>query len=229
MDSKVFWAFWYHPAINIPLRVVGITMLVWSAMSVVLGLITNWLMISEPLARFFVGSPVRWTFWVMLVSSILITIASMLITVYYTYWHNRFVNTPMIIIAVHFYFFFGLAFIIAFVLNIKKMLVDVHRAKYGTKVRTVSSSSSEDEGDDDDQEIIKQKPDEIERARIDDDSAAMANPYMQTVSIEDKSEMRRDFRKKVVQMKPRNLLNTSYQNSSLNDSSFNSSAAYGKN
>lgn len=36
--------------------------------------------------------------------------------------------------------------------------------------------------------------------------------YEQTTRAVDESEMRRDFRKKVVQMKPRNVLNSSYSN-----------------
>jgi hypothetical protein len=135
------------------MRTIGITLLVWATFSVVCGLITNWLMIIDPVAKFFVGSPVRWTFWVMVVSSIAITIASILITIYYTYWHNRFVNTPMIIIAIHFYFFGGIAFIVAFVLNLRKMNNDVKVAKFGPEA--IISDEEEEVDDKNEKELLK--------------------------------------------------------------------------
>lgn len=208
-------------------------MLVWSTFTVVAGLTSNWCMISDPIAKFFIGSPVRWTSWVLLGSSIAITIASVLITIYYTYWHNRWVNTPMIIIAIVFYFFGGLAFISAFFYNLKLMVIDMKRARGipvddGKKKRVAGVGDSDEETDEEDADEYRNEDNNNNREKEDaeeklDELYAMraaGNPYMATTqSVDNESETggKRDFRKKNIQLKPRNLLDTSYQNA-LNSS-----------
>jgi hypothetical protein len=92
-------------------------------------MLTNFLMIRNPLTKHFVGSPnVRPTTWILLASIIAITIASDCITVYYTYWHNRWVNTPLIVIAIVFYFFGGIAFIVSLFQNFNLMNIEMQKA-----------------------------------------------------------------------------------------------------
>lgn len=59
------------------------------------------------------GSPLRNSTKILIVCLLLLIIASDLITCYYTYWANRWVNTPLIIIAIILYFFAGIGFLVA--------------------------------------------------------------------------------------------------------------------
>jgi hypothetical protein len=136
----VFWNWWYGHAVNYPCRVVAITVLSLGVSSFLIGLGTNFAMQAEPLTKHFIGAPaVRWTSWVLLASIAMLVIASDFITVYYTYWHNRWVNTPLIIIAIIFYFFGGLAFIYTLYTNINFMNVVIAKANgtYTPKVKKV--------------------------------------------------------------------------------------------
>lgn len=230
---SVFWAFWYHPAANIPCRVVGITMLVWSVFTVIFGLLSNWLMINDPLYKHLIGSPVRWSSWLLLVSTIAITIASVLITIYYTYWHNRWVNTPMIIIAINFYFFGGIAFIVSLYLTVKHFNIDVKTAKYGPQA--IESGDEEEGGGEgegeskDDEEYLREADDKVDELYASKNANPLNSSNLETGSNADSDTGKKDFRKKVTQLKPRNLINSSYQNvvnnSNVQNQSLNNTAS----
>jgi hypothetical protein len=126
---SVFWRWWYGPEVNIPCRTVGITLLTVGFFSVLLGLLSNALMVNEPMSKHFFGSPPRWSSWLLIASIVAIVVASVLITIYYTYWHNRFVNTPMIIISLTFYFFGFISFAFSLFYNFKQMNIAIARSK----------------------------------------------------------------------------------------------------
>ena len=127
----VFWRWWYGPEINIPMRIIGITMLVVGFLCFLFGMISNCMMVNDAVSKSFIGSPPRPTSWILLASIISLIIASDAITVYYTYWHNRFVNTPLIVIAIVFYFFGGIAFIVCVIRNFRYMSGEKYKIKYG--------------------------------------------------------------------------------------------------
>lgn len=118
---SVFWRWWYGPEVNIPCRVIGITLLIFGFFSFIFGLISNFMMIVDPRSKHFLGAPPRWSSWLLLGSIIALTIASDLMTIYYTYWHNRYVNTPLIIISIILFFFGPIAFFYSLYYNIKQM------------------------------------------------------------------------------------------------------------
>ncbi len=107
----VFWGFWYSHALNYPMRILAITLLVLGVLFVIIGLISNYLMLTNPDRKNILGSPFRKVTWALIASIVLLVIASYLMTLYYTYWHNFYVNTPLIVISVVFYFFGGICFI----------------------------------------------------------------------------------------------------------------------
>lgn len=133
----VFWNWWFGPAINWPFRCLAITVLVLGVMFFIIGLTSNFAMVKDPYYKFFVGSVnqrdghvhFRIQTWILIASIVAIVIASDCITVYYTYWHNRYVNTPLIVIAIVFYFFGGLAFIYSLHANVMLMQQEMRRAK----------------------------------------------------------------------------------------------------
>jgi hypothetical protein len=127
----VFWRWWYGPEINYPMRIFGITMLVVGALCFILGVISNLMMVNDPISKSFIGSPPRPTSWILFGSIISLIIASDAITIYYTYWHNRFVNTPLIVIAIVFYFFGGITFIVCVIRNFRYMEGERYKAKHG--------------------------------------------------------------------------------------------------
>lgn len=114
------------------------------------------------------------------------------------------------------------------------MVIDMKRARGipvddGKKKRAVSDSDEETDEEEyrnedyvdnnNEKEDAEEKLDELYAMR------AAGNPYMATTQsvVDNESETggKRDFRKKNIQLKPRNLLDTSYQNalnSSVNQS-----------
>lgn len=65
--------------------------------------------------KFILGSPLRTSTRILIVCFVLLVVASDCITVYYTYWANRWVNTPLIIVAIVLYFFAGIGFLSALI------------------------------------------------------------------------------------------------------------------
>ena len=74
----------------------------------VFGLICNYFMFWDRENKRILGSPLLPATKVLAVCLFLLVIASDCITVYYTFWSNRWVNTPLIIIAIILYFFAGI-------------------------------------------------------------------------------------------------------------------------
>ena len=127
----VFWRWWYGPEINYPMRIFGITTLTVGFLCFLFGIISNCMMVNDPISKSFIGSPPRATSWILFGSTISLIIASDAITVYYTYWHNRFVNTPLIVIAIVFYFFGGITFIVCLIRNFRYMEGEKYKKKHG--------------------------------------------------------------------------------------------------
>lgn len=107
----VFWGFWYSNALNYPMRILAITFLSSGLSMIAFGLINNYFMYLDRKNKNILGSPLRASTYVLAVCLFLLVVASDCITVYYTYWKNRWVNTPLIIIAIVLYFFAGLGFL----------------------------------------------------------------------------------------------------------------------
>ncbi len=122
----VFWGFWYSHAVNFPLRIIAITLLVLALSFFICGLISNYLMSRNSDFKQILGSPLRKSTYCLIVTLFMLVIASDLITVYYTYWENRWVNTPLIIIAIVFYFFGGIGFIVTL-----KHICTINLIRYG--------------------------------------------------------------------------------------------------
>jgi hypothetical protein len=108
---SVFWRWWWGPEVNVPCRVVGITLLICGVFLIIGGLISNFFMYRNNDSKHFLGSPPRWSSWLLLVGLVSIVIAADFITFYYSYWHNRFVNTPFIALSIVL-FFFGTIFVV---------------------------------------------------------------------------------------------------------------------
>ena len=109
----VFWGLWFGHSVNYPLRILAITLLCMSFTCFVCGMLSNTLMTYNSEYKHFLGSPIRKCSYVLLVSIILIIIAAALMTSYYTYWHNRWVNTPLISVSISFFIIGGIAFYFA--------------------------------------------------------------------------------------------------------------------
>jgi glucan phosphoethanolaminetransferase (alkaline phosphatase superfamily) len=106
----VFWRWWYGHYVNVPCRIAAITLLICGIFAIVIGLISNALMEKNRESKHFLGAPPRWSSWLLLCGLIFIIIAADFITFYYSYWHNRFINTPFIITSI-ILFFFGIIFV----------------------------------------------------------------------------------------------------------------------
>lgn len=74
----------------------------------VFGLICNYFMFLDRDNKQILGSPLLPSTKVLAVCLFFLVIASDCITLYYTYWKNRWVNTPLIIVAIVLYFFAGI-------------------------------------------------------------------------------------------------------------------------
>jgi hypothetical protein len=117
----VFWRWWYGPQVNIPCRIVAITLLVCGLFSIIIGLISNTLMESNRESKYFLGSPPRCASWLLFIGLFFIVVAADFITFYYSYWHNRYINTPFIISSIILFFFGFLFVIVGLRRNIKLM------------------------------------------------------------------------------------------------------------
>jgi len=107
---SVFWRWWYGPGINIPLRIVGVTCLSHGVCLVLFGLVCNFFIVRNKRSKFILGSPKRMATLIILFGFFCLTVATDCMSIYYLYWRNRFVNTPLIITSI-ILFFFGPIFI----------------------------------------------------------------------------------------------------------------------
>lgn len=201
----VFWRWWYGPAVNIPCRVVGITLLILGFFSFVFGLMSNFMMLTDRMSKHFLGAPPRLATWVLLGSVIALVIASDLMTIYYNYWHNRFVNTPLIIVSIILFFFAPIVFVVSLIHNIKQMRIAVGKSSAKGK------------------EIVVKKVDleaEIENRNSDtdqDNSLSDNNEeFLNVISNQSEtSSTRKDFRKKQLRLQPRNYSAPYYNNTQI--------------
>lgn len=97
------------------------------------------------------------------------------------------------------------------------MIIDINRVRKGPQAEETEEETGDE--DEDENEEDQDKLDELYAAKS-------VNPYLATTqSVESEGEGKKDFRRKVTQLKPRNLLDTSYQNtlntSYSDQSSFN--------
>jgi hypothetical protein len=206
----VFWNWWWGHAVNYPCRVVAITVLSLGVSSFLIGIGTNFAIQIQPLTKHFIGSPaVRWTSWVLLVSIVMLVIASDFITVYYTYWHNRWVNTPLIIIAIIFYFFGGLAFIYTLYTNINFMNTVIAKAN-GTYVEKVKKAKKKpiymDQGYLDEMFVHVEKEETADTAAVllpVDLEQSVALDQAIVVDEATDPKKKKDFRKKGLKLQPR--------------------------
>jgi hypothetical protein len=185
---SVFWRWWYGPEINMPCRVIGITLLVVGLFSVLLGLISNWLVSTNSSSKHFIGSPPRSYSWILLISIISLIIASVLMAIYYTYWHNRWVNTPLISISIILFFFGSIGFIVSVTKNFKELNL----------IKKNEKSIIEIENDENNQNEYDHnfKQDE----QIDENQ----NESKIELKEDDQKELKKNFRKKMVKLTPRN-------------------------
>lgn len=109
--TAVFWRWWWSPSLNYPFRIFGITFGVLGLVFCIIGSLSNYIMINSRTAKHFIGSPIRIWSWLMFVGVFFIVVSSNCIAIYYIYWHNRFVNTPLIITGIILEFF-GILFLI---------------------------------------------------------------------------------------------------------------------
>jgi hypothetical protein len=186
---SVFWRWWYGPEINMPCRVIGITLLVLGFLSFIIGLLSNWLMLTDPLSKHFIGSPPRLWSWILLASIISLILASDLMTIYYTYWHNRYVNTPLISISFVLYFFGSIGFIVSILKNINQMKI----MKKGPV--TINAEDLEKQLNND-----QSNEDQIEEEKIAQDDFIQEKNIIQN----DQTETKKNFRNKIVKITPRN-------------------------
>lgn len=117
----VFWRWWYGPEVNVPCRIVAITLLICGVACLITGLISNAFMNINKESKYFLGAPPRWSSYLLLCGVLFIIIGADFITFYYSYWHNRFINTPFIISGI-IVSFFGVVFVgIGIDRNLKEM------------------------------------------------------------------------------------------------------------
>ena len=197
----VFWNWWYGHAVNYPCRVVAITVLSLGVLSFIIGIVTNYAIQKEPLTRHFVGSPkLRPTTWILFVSIAMIVIASDAISIYYTYWHNRYVNTPLIIIAIVFYFFGGLMFIFSLYKSVILMRLEMRKAKGYVEVPKKKKKSKFDDIDENGFAHISEN-EVLEAAAIANQSESVLDQNEANENAE--GEEKKHFRKKGLRLQPR--------------------------
>ena len=192
----VFWGFWYSHPLNYPMRILAITFLSMSILFFILGLVSNYFMSIDPDNKRILGSPFRRSTYGLVVSFFGLVVASDLITMYYSYWHNRWVNTPMIIIAIILYFFCGIGLIVSLRYICLRMInpqYDELRKEAKKSQKSKAESETESESD---------QEDEIEA---------------EAVNNESNYETKKDFRKKVLKLTPRPVVNTTQQLSEYNE------------
>lgn len=193
---SVFWRWWYGPAVNIPCRTAGITFLSLGFFAFLFGLISNYMMVKDPLSKHFIGSPPRLASWVLLASIFGLTIASDLITIYYTYWHNRFVNNPMIAVSIILFFFSPIAFVWSVLRNFSEMkqmriMLD---SKYARKIEEKNFKKNEKN---------RNKIKEIEEKNLDETINDVINNEEDFQIHDETTSLKQGFRKKNLKLKPR--------------------------
>lgn len=186
----VFWRWWYGPEVNMPCRVIGISLLCTGLFCVVFGMICNWVMYKDASYKHFIGAPPRWSSWLLLVSVISIILAADLMTIYYTYWHNRWVNTPLISISIIFFFFGPIFLVYSVYKNIKEMRL----IKYGPpKKRKGDVEEGQQENDEENDEDDQNEANNNQRSDEDDlneDEQVESNKNEQVAE-------KKSFRKKI--------------------------------
>lgn len=186
----VFWGFWYSHPLNYPMRILAITLLSLSVLFFILGLVSNYFMSTDSENKRILGSPFHRSTYALIGSFFGLVVASDLITMYYSYWHNRWVNTPMIIIAIILYFFCGIGFIVSlrFVcLRLTNPNYDHLRKEAQKKKQTKPQSDTEEESEPDDN---------LQRETVEE---LRSETYSETT--------RKDFRKKMLKLTPRPVVN----------------------
>jgi hypothetical protein len=194
----VFWRWWWGHQVNMPMRVIAITFLVVGCLCILVGLFSNSLMKNDPTSKLFLGSPFRYVTWIMIGSLVMLVIASVCISMYYTYWHNRYVNTPLISIAIIFYFFGTIIFFWSLRFNFQqfriarqKIYQPVKQTAEQTDVNVDVDGASQDYTiDDDPTKTLKQMA---------DDSSILDND-------ETGSTKGKNFRKKVKKLSARPVI-----------------------
>jgi len=186
----VFWGFWYSHKLNYPMRILAITFLSLGISFIVFGLISNYIMLTDPAKKKILGSPYRKSAYLLFISTFLLIVASDLITLYYTYWHNRWVNTPLIILAIIFYFFGGIGFIVS-LHHICKRVRNRDYEKVNKKKNKQTKEESEIEEDDDDLRV------------------SASQLHSNQIYTETTEQIKKDFRKKKLKLTPRPVVNTS--------------------
>ncbi|CAF1031610.1 unnamed protein product [Brachionus calyciflorus] len=191
----VFWRWWYGPGVNVPCRTVGITLLILGFFAFIFGLISNLMMIQDPLSKHFVGAPPRAASWILLASIFGMTIAADLMIIYYTYWHNRFVNNPMIAISIILFFFSPIAFVWSLVHNFNQMNIirANHDPEYAKKYKKKSSK----------EEFL------IEKEQVEDPNETIDEGIKNEADLQvfyESSTLKKDFRKKNIKLQPRTVL-----------------------
>lgn len=193
---SIFWRWWYGPAVNIPCRTVGITFLSLGFFAFLFGLISNYMMVKDPLSKHFIGSPPRAASWVLLASIIGLTIASDLITIYYTHWHNRFVNNPMIAISIVLFFFSPIAFVWSVLRNFSEM--KQMRIKFDSEFARKIEEKKQKK-----YEKNKNKIQEIEEKNLDETFNDVINTEEDFQIHDETNSLKQGFRKKNLKLKPR--------------------------
>ena len=182
----VFWRWWYGPEINMPCRVIGITLLSTGTLSVLLGLISNWLVSTDSSSKHFIGSPPRLYSWILLISIISLIIASILMAIYYTYWHNRWVNTPLISISIILFFFGSIGFIVSLTKNLRELRFIRKKGNLSTEIEIQGETNEKDN----DFKLNDEVVDNLKESKIE-------------IQVDDQKELK-SFRKKTVKLTPRN-------------------------
>lgn len=191
----VFWGFWYSHKLNYPMRILAITFLSLGITFFISGLISNYVMELDSSYKIILGSPFHKATYLMFVSMLFLVVASDLITLYYTYWHNRWVNTPLIIIAIILYFFGGIG-LIASIHHICKRFRNPDYEQVKKEKIKVKQLQQLDESEPENEEVIN---DELNVYSVGD--------YNNSELYSDNSK--RDFRKKMLKLTPRLVVATS--------------------
>ena len=212
----VFWRWWWGPTVNIINRVIAITLLVTGTTCVVCGMVSNYLMNRNRFFKNVLGSPLRRSSIIFIGSICSIFIASILMAIYYTYWHNRFVNTPIISVSMACYFFGTIALLVSLRMSCTEYELIRYSRKRQKEKRGVGDDIEEitvieneinnvdsDEYENEESEM----PTQATRAlALNQPQSNEANEYDANHSFSQASASetgRRDFRKKGIQLKPR--------------------------
>ena len=196
----VFWGFWYSHALNYPFRVVAITLLSLGISFIMFGLISNYIMLKDSSFKEILGSPLRKSTYFLITTLFMLVIASDLITIYYTYWQNRWVNTPLIIVAIILYFFGGIGLII-----VLKHICKMNLVRYGYIDEDSERSFRETDFDLNKIDSTNEDVNKIERSLMNIEGKELNineinNELDQTFNSTSTS---RNFRKKILKLTPK--------------------------